>query len=173
MRSFFAATGRFAVRFRWLIVVAWVAAAILAHSFFPSLDSVAKNTNASFLPASSPSVQAARLAGSFQGINQTPVPVVIARGSGTLSATDLSAVSRLAAGLAKVADVQQVKNLGVSRDGRAAQLLVLASINTDAPGTIDQLAAGLRHVIRSGTRSGALPPGLQAWCMTNEAGATA
>jgi uncharacterized membrane protein YdfJ with MMPL/SSD domain len=33
--SFFAATGRFAVRFRWLIVVAWVAAADLANLFLP------------------------------------------------------------------------------------------------------------------------------------------
>jgi len=162
MHRFFAATGRFAVRFRWFIVVAWVAAMILAHLLFPSLDSVAKNANASFLPASSPSMQAARLASSFQGINQTPVPVVIARGGGTLTATDLSAVSRLAARLAKAADVQQVRNLGASRDGRAAQLLVLAGINTDAPGTVDQLTAGLRQVIQADIRSGATPPGLQA-----------
>lgn len=39
MHRFFAATGRLAVRFRWIIVVAWVAATILAHMFFPSLDS--------------------------------------------------------------------------------------------------------------------------------------
>ena len=162
MHRFFAATGRFAVRFRWLIVVAWLAATIMAHLFFPSLDSVAKSRNASFLPASSPSVQAARLASSFQGINQTPIPVVIARGNGTLRAADLSAVSRLAAGLAKVADVQQVKNLGVSRDGRAAQLLVLATINTNAPGTVDQLTAGLGQVLQADTRSGVMPRGLRA-----------
>jgi hypothetical protein len=42
VHSLFAATGRFAVRFRWAIVVAWVAAAILANLFFPSLTSVAK-----------------------------------------------------------------------------------------------------------------------------------
>src|SRR5215469_7925124 len=107
MHRFFAAAGRFAVRFRWLIVVAWAAATIAAHLFLPSLASVAKNSNASFLPASSPSMQVARLAGR----------------------------------LAQAPDVQRVRNLGVSRDGQAAQLLVLASINTDAPGTVDQLAA--------------------------------
>src|SRR5262249_35415992 len=162
MHRFFAATGRFAVRFRWLIVVAWVAATIMAHLFLPSLDSVAKSSNTGFLPASSPSAQAARLASSFQGIDQTPIPVVIARGNAALSAADLSAVSRLAARLAKVADVQQVKNLGVSGDGRAAQLLVLATINPNAPGAVDQLTAGLGRVIQTDTRSGAMPPGLRA-----------
>ena len=62
MSRFFAAIGRFAVRFRWVVVVAWIAAAIGAQHFFPSLDSVAGASDASFLPASSPSMQAARLA---------------------------------------------------------------------------------------------------------------
>jgi uncharacterized membrane protein YdfJ with MMPL/SSD domain len=35
------AVGRFAVRFRWAVVVAWVAAAVLANLFLPSLASVA------------------------------------------------------------------------------------------------------------------------------------
>jgi putative drug exporter of the RND superfamily len=124
VHTFFAATGRFAVRFRWVIVVAWVAAAVLANLFFPSLTSVAKQNNTSSLPASSPSLQAARLATPFQGVNQTPVPVVIARGSGTLTTTDTAAVERLAAGLSKVPHVQQVKNLGASRDRQAAPEMV-------------------------------------------------
>ena len=35
----FVATGRFAARFRWAVVVAWLGAAVLAHLFFPSLAS--------------------------------------------------------------------------------------------------------------------------------------
>jgi RND superfamily putative drug exporter len=155
---FFAATGRFAVRFRWVIVVAWIAATVLAQHFFPSLTDVAKASNTSFLPASSPSQQAARLAAPFQGVDQTPVPVVIARGDGPLSAADLEAVHRLAAGLARVADVQQVKDLGVSRDGQAVQLEVLAAVNLDAPGPAEQLVTGLRHAIAASAR----PGGLQA-----------
>ncbi len=46
MHSFYAALGRFAVRFRWVIVVAWVAAAVPANLFLPSLASVAKQDNA-------------------------------------------------------------------------------------------------------------------------------
>ena len=34
MHRFFAATGRFAVRFRWAVVAAWVVATVLANLFF-------------------------------------------------------------------------------------------------------------------------------------------
>jgi putative drug exporter of the RND superfamily len=154
MTGFFAAAGRFAVRFRWIVVVAWVAATVLAHHFFPSLTSVAQASNTSFLPASSPSLQAARLGAAFQGVDQTPVPVVIARTNGTLTAADTAAVHRLAARLAEVAGVQQVKDLDVSRDGQAAQLQVLAVVNLDEPGPAQDLTTGLRHVIGA-----AAPPG--------------
>jgi putative drug exporter of the RND superfamily len=147
MSGFFAATGRFAVRFRWVVVVAWVAATVLAHHFFPSLTSVAQASNTSFLPASSPSLQAARLGASFQGVDQTPVPVVIARTGGTLTAADTAAVDRLAGRLADVIDVQQVKDLGISRDGQAVQLQALAAVNLDEPGPAQDLIVGLRHAI--------------------------
>ena len=158
MHGFFAATGRFAVRFRWAIVVAWVAAAVLASLFFPSLTSVARQSNTSSLPASSPSLQAARLAAPFQGPNETPVPVVIVNNGGRLTTTDVTAVGRLAASLAKVADVRQVKDLGVSRDGQAAQLQVLASIDLGPAGPAQHLVAGLRHTIGAS----ALPGDLRA-----------
>ena len=158
MHGFFAATGRFAVRFRWAIVVAWVAAAVLANLLFPSLTSVARQSNTSSVPASSPSLEAARLATPFQNPNETPVPVVIVRGGGRLTTADVTAVGRLAAGLAKVADVRQVKELGVSRDGQAAQLQVLASIDFGTNGPAQHLVAGLRRAIRAS----ALPGGLHA-----------
>ena len=158
MHGFFAATGRFAVRFRWVIVVAWVAATILANQFLPSLASVASDGNLSSLPASSPSLQAARLATPFQGVNQTPVPVVVARDGGPLTPADTTAIARLTVRLAGVTDVQQVKDLGVSRDGQAAQLLVLAAINLNAPGPAQDLVTALRHAIGAS----ALPPGLHA-----------
>lgn len=158
MHRFFAATGRFAVRFRWVVVAAWVIAAVLANLFFPSLTSVAKDNNSGFLPASSPSLRAARLATPFQEPNQTAIPVVIARGSGALSATDATAIDGLAASLAKVAGVQQVKDLGVSRDGQAEQLQILADINLGTNGPAQRLVTDLRHSIKSS----ALPRDLQA-----------
>ncbi|HSR86215.1 MAG TPA: MMPL family transporter, partial [Streptosporangiaceae bacterium] len=156
MHRFFAATGRFAVRFRWVIVAAWVAAAVLASLFFPSLASAARQSNTDLLPASSPSLHAARLATPFQSLNQTPVSVVIARGSGPITGADITVVGRLAGTLAKVADVQQVKDLGVSADHRAVQLEVLAGIDLATPGPAGHLVAGLRHAIRASALSGDL-----------------
>jgi putative drug exporter of the RND superfamily len=158
VHTFFAATGRFAVRFRWVIVAAWLAATILAHQFLPSLASVANASNVSYLPASSPSLQAARLAAPFQDVNQTAVPVVAARDRGALTAADTTAITGLTARLAAVTTVQRVSDLGVSRDGQAAQLQVLAAINLDAPGPAQDLVTGLRHAIAAS----ALPPDLHA-----------
>src|SRR5450755_3322208 len=158
MPRFFAATGRLSVRFRWAVVAAWVAAAVAANLFFPSLTSVAQQNNSSLLPASSPSMEAARLATPFQGPNETPALVVIARSSGTVTTADVAAIGRLAASLAKVTAVRQVRNLGASRDHQAMQLLVLASINLGTEDPADQLVGGLRQAISAS----ALPGGLHA-----------
>jgi len=155
---FFAATGRFAVRFRWIVIAAWLAATVLANLFLPSLSSVQKDNNNGFLPASSPSLQAARLAAPFQGLDQVPIPVVVARGGAPLTAADTAALERLTAGLARVAGVQRVKDLGVSRDGQAVQLQVLTSVDISANGPAEQLANGLRHTIQAS----ALPHDLHA-----------
>jgi RND superfamily putative drug exporter len=161
MHSFFAATGRFAVRFRWAVVVAWVSATVLAILLLPSLASVVKESNTDLLPASSPSLSAARLATPFQGPDQAPVLVVVARDSGTVSAADFTAMGRLTTRLAKVAGVQQVKNLGDSADRQAVQLEVLSGLNlTDFsnPGPAQHLVAGLRAAVAAS----ALPPDLHA-----------
>jgi len=165
---FFAATGRFAVRFRWAVVAAWVAATILAGLLLPSLASVIKENNTDLLPASSPSLSAARLATPFQDPNQTPVLVVIARGGGTVTSADVTAIGRLAARLAKVADVQQVKNLGDSADRQAVQLEVLARLDVASPGPAQHLVAGLREAITVS----ALPHDLHAHLAGPAAGQT-
>jgi len=158
VHGFFVATGRFAVRFRWAVVLAWLVMAVLAHLFLPSLASVGQDHTVSALPASSPSVQAARLATPFQRPNQTPVPVVVARGNGTLRPADVRAVERLSGVLLTVTHVQQVNDLGLSRDGHAAELQVMADVSMGAPGPDLQLISGLRHAIKSA----GLPAGLDA-----------
>jgi putative drug exporter of the RND superfamily len=158
MHSFFAATGVFAVRFRWAVVAAWVAATVLAILLLPSLSSVMSQNNTDQLPASSPSLYAARLAAPFQDPNQTPVLVVIARGSGTVTTVDITAIARLATRLARVADVQQVKDLGDSADRRAVQLEVLAGVSLATPGAAQPLVTDLRAAITAS----ALPRDLNA-----------
>ncbi len=51
MHSFFTSLGRFSVRFRFLIVIAWIVVPILAVKTLPSLSDVAKDTTSGFLPA--------------------------------------------------------------------------------------------------------------------------
>ncbi len=53
----------------------------------------------------------------------------------------MAAIGRLAASLAKVTDVQRVKNLGASRDRQAVQLQVLANIDLGTEGPADHLVA--------------------------------
>jgi uncharacterized membrane protein YdfJ with MMPL/SSD domain len=74
--SVFRGIGSFSVRFRWFIVVAWVAAAVAVPHFLPSLASVTQGNNADFLPASAPSEHAAKLATPFGTTNVVPVLVL-------------------------------------------------------------------------------------------------
>ena len=162
----FAVVGRLSVRFRWAIVLAWVAATVAAMTLLPSLSNVTQSDNTSFLPASAPSEQAAQLASPLQGASLTAVTVVAARSGAaqtgrTLSAADQAAIARLSAALAHVARVTGVRDAGQSADGQAEQLTVLAALAQSGGLATSQqasLVAGLRDVIRAA----ALPAGLAA-----------
>src|SRR5262249_26266101 len=54
--------GRLAVRFRYLVIVAWLLVTAFSVYAFPSLGSIVNSDNSSFLPSSAPSRQAATLA---------------------------------------------------------------------------------------------------------------
>jgi len=86
--TFFAAVGRFAVRFRWAIILAWLAGSAAAMVGLPSLSSVTQSDNTSFLPASAPSEMATALASPLQGASLTAVTVVVARSGGPLTGAD-------------------------------------------------------------------------------------
>ncbi len=161
--TFFAAVGRLSVRFRWAIVLAWVAGAVAAMALLPSLSSVTQSDNTSFLPGSAPSEQAAQLASPLQGATLTAVTVVAARADGTLTGADQAFVARLAGSLSRVARVASVRDAGQSADGRAEQLTVLATLAQSGGLATSQqasLVAGLRDVIRSAGQGEAEPPGL-------------
>ena len=89
IHAIFGGIGAFAVKFRWLVIVAWVVAAVAVPRFLPSLASVTQGNNSAFLPANAPSQHAADLAAPF-GIStaDSPVPVVAAVSQGTLTAAD-------------------------------------------------------------------------------------
>jgi len=161
--TFFAAAGRLSVRFRWAIVLAWVAGAAAAMALLPSLSSVTQSDSTSFLPASAPSERAARLASPLQGATLTSVTVVVARtggpAGGPLSAADETFVARLARSLSRVDRVAAVRDAGQSADGRAEQLTVLAALaQSGGLATSDQ--ATLVSRVRDAIRAAAPPAGL-------------
>ena len=93
--AIFRAIGSFAVRFRWLVLAAWVVGAIAAVSLLPSLSSVTQNNNTKFLPASAPSSHAANLAAPFGTAALVPIPVVAARTGSLLTPADITALTAL------------------------------------------------------------------------------
>jgi len=157
--AIYGAIGRFSVRFRWLVLLFWILAAIAASTQLPSLASVTQGNNQKFLPASAPSSKAADLAAPFGTAGQFPVPVVAAASSGPLTPADTAALTSLQTELRTVPNVSRVIDAGVSSDGQAQQLIVLAS----AAGSGNQsFATNLIDDIRAKIRQAHLPAGLSA-----------
>jgi RND superfamily putative drug exporter len=154
----FGGIGRFAVKFRWLVLIVWIAGAIGAVSQLPALSSVTQNNNSKFLPASAPSEHAAELAAPFGTANLIGLPVVAARSGGPLTPADISAMSSLQAQLKTVKFVSKVQDAGRSPDGRAEQLVVLATQNGGGQNQVTDLVDDLRAKITQAH----LPAGLQA-----------
>ena len=159
--SFFAVAGRLSVRFRWAIVLAWVAGTAAAMVLLPSLSNVTQSDNTSFLPASAPSEQAAQLASPLQGASLTAVTVVAARAGGALTGADQAAIARLSGALARVAEVTSVRDAGQSADGQAEQFTVLAAL-AQSGGLATSQQASLVASLRETIRAVALPAGLTA-----------
>ena len=129
------------------MLIAWVAGAIAAVSLLPSLNSVTQNNNTKFLPSSAPSEHAAELAAPFGTASLVPIPVIAARPSAPLSQADLSAIAALPARLKTVSGVAKVQDAGVSADGHAVQLIVLAQQGGGNRTTPPILIDGLRAKI--------------------------
>jgi RND superfamily putative drug exporter len=148
--AIYGAIGRFSVRFRWLVVLIWIAGAIAASTQLPALSSVTQGNNQKFLPANAPSSQAANLAAPFGTSNKQPIPVVAATTSGPLTPADVAALDRLAVKLGTVPGISKVIDAGRSTDGQAEQLLALASVaGSGNPQYAKNLIDGLRAQITS------------------------
>jgi RND superfamily putative drug exporter len=157
MHAAYSALGRFTVRFRWLVLVFWLLAIFGSFVAFPSLGSVVKSNNSDFLPKNAPSTIASNLASPLQNSNLTPVPVVVARTNGKLTASDAAYIQQLVVALGKVKHVTQVRDLGSSPDGIAVQIQTLADVSFGQDGPLKTLIGNLRTAIH-GVRA---PPGVQ------------
>lgn len=131
MNAFFSALGTFVVRFRYLVVAAWVAAVVVTSALLPSLGSEINNDNSQFLPASAPSSVAAQLAAPIIGNPNTSsqIEVVAARHGAPLTSGDQAALARETTVLRSVPRVEFARLLGLSADGEAAQIFVQVRVN--------------------------------------------
>ena len=154
MNRLFALLGRATVRFRYLIVAAWIVITVLAVQTLPSLGSVAKDTTSGFLPPSVPSMQAAAMASPFQNATLASATLIAAR-SGGLTVADNAAIDAVEAQIGKIAHVKAVIDLGISRDGAARQALIEADVPQFAGGgTGDALVAAIRQAATRAAPSG-------------------
>ncbi len=147
--------GRNVVRFRYVIVVAWVVATVLCVHFLPSLGSVSNSDNSAFLPSSAPSAHAAQLETPFQSSGGSTATLVASRANGPLTAADEAAITSVEQKVASVAHVSGVRDQGVSDDGQARKALITLDITT---------SNGAGHTVVSDLRAqapaSALPAGL-------------
>ena len=157
IHAIFGGIGAFAVKFRWVVIAAWLIAAFAVPKFLPSLNSVTQGNNSAFLPASAPSEQAAQLAAPFGATNLVPVQVVAAVDQGTLSTADTTWLATLQHDLATVPTVVSVRDLGRSADQQAEQLQVLSDVNQASQPDQTTLVKNIRAEIAKA----APPAGLQ------------
>lgn len=165
--------GRFSVRYRWLVIVGWVAFAVVVSVTLPSLGTEVNNDNSQFLPASAPSNVAAKLATPLLGgsSNQSRVDILAVtvapgRGTGTaggaLTGADLGQVGAVATRAASVPGVASAKVAGLSPDRTSAQILVTVNAAPSDIAAQKPVVDSLGHVLgRFDVAPAGTRPGLQ------------
>jgi len=156
MHRLFRGIGAFSVRFRWLIVVAWVAITFASVWYFPGLSTVTQGGLTDFLPANSPSSKALDLAAPFQNTRYASLTLIAASDSGPLTATDQATIDALESWLRAQPHVKVVFDTGASPDGAARQAEIQADVPTSGGGTADQLVSDIRSHLQSVSRSSGL-----------------
>ncbi len=147
---------RFSVRFRWLIIIFWIAAVPIVTANFPSITSVTKNDNSDFLPKNSPTDAAAKLETAFQSKRTaTNAAIVVSNDNGPLTPADDAALAKIVNNVRKVKNVTEVRDSGISADGQVHQYLV--GITGEAFG---QQATVIVKDLRAAMRPPGLPAGL-------------
>ncbi|MHB1575124.1 MAG: MMPL family transporter [Candidatus Dormibacteria bacterium] len=144
MRGLFRGLGRFSVRFRVPVVLAWVVVTVVCVHALPTLASVSKDSNSAFLPSSAPSMRAAQLASPFQNSKLAASTLVAVSDRGPLTSQDQAAISKFEAELTGLPKVRVVRDLGTSPNGRARQALIEAAVPAFGGGGGPALVASIR-----------------------------
>ncbi len=152
--------GRFVVRFRWAIVVFWLAVAVVVSAAWPSLSSEVNDNNSAFLSSSEPSSRAADLGAPLLGGNvQSNISTITIVGGrqGRLTTGDLTALQRVSQLVAGVNSVKAVRAVNLSPDGEAAQFGVLAHLSVGDVAKDKTIVDALQATFAKANP----PPGLQ------------
>ncbi len=154
----FEAIARTIVRFRWLVLAAWLVVVIVVSGAFPSLSNEINNDNSAFLPSSAASTKAANLAAPLLGgAGKTGEILIVASRDGRLTVQDFGALSREASAARGVSGVLAVQGPELSSDGAAAQLRVRVAAARNDISTEKQVLSSLQGTFGSA----AAPAGLQ------------
>ena len=152
--------GILAARFRWWVLGAWVAVAVVLNVVIPQLTEVIKQDTVPFVPASAEVMRAYDvMSKQFDGGHAGGEAIVVLEDSRGISAADTAYYGRLVATIRRdthrVVDVQdwiahpEFKASAISKDGKAIYLPVMlrAEVSTSAA---DGDAAWLRDVVLQG-----------------------
>ena len=153
----FAFIGRATVRFRWLVVMAWILGTVALSFGLPGISSVAKSSNSQFIPATMPSQQAAHMGAPFTSTTSSGAVLVAATTTRRLSGTDITAIDRIEDAIARVPLVTALRDQGTSADGRARQATLTIAV---PPGSTGPAAIRTVADIRRAITADGLPPGL-------------
>ena len=151
------AIGRFAVRYRYLVIAVWLVATLACIYFLPSLSSVSSSDTGLFLPSSEPSQRAAQLASPFQHATGSTASLIVTHNGGALTPADEVAITQLEMAILRVAHVTTVRDQGISADGQARKALIAVDVSTSST-----QAAPIVGNIRAAVSDAQLPPGLAA-----------
>ncbi|MEI7674153.1 MAG: MMPL family transporter [bacterium] len=116
---------KFIVRFRYLVILFWLIIIPVTYFAFPSLSSVTSSNNTTFLPATSASEQAQKMAAPFLGVGTaTSAKLVVYRESGPLTASDFSAVLKLERQIKTIPSVVSIVNQSQSNDNKVRTISI-------------------------------------------------
>jgi len=153
----FKSIAKFSVKYRWPIIILWIAAVPILTSVFPNINDVTQNSTKDFLPKNSPTDQASKLESAFQKQDTASNAILVAsRGSGKLTDTDNAALNNAVDKVKNTKEITEIDDLGASADGQAHEYLVGVSGAAFGNGAFDII-----DNVRSAIHKTALPDGMK------------
>jgi RND superfamily putative drug exporter len=142
---------------RWLIpallVVAWVAMGGIGGPYFGKISEVSSNDQTSYLPGSAQSTEVQKIQQRFTSSDEIPAIVVFVRSSPLTSADKQYIAGRVSTASSLAGVAKGTSPDIVSKDGRAAQVLVPITNNTATADTVAALATSVTDSAPSGLKA--------------------